>query len=478
MQLHDPLLLRITDRAESVFKILFFLYAAMTSNCITFGTALISAVMWPTFALGALLILNRVLHLRRYRTPYMWWLVALLGAGCVSVLINRQYDFKMNVVYMICWAFYFLLLYIQPDDRSVRDLHGEVRLFAWLYTAFTQIAVVVSIVMLFIGYSLHVTFEGGRLLGGFVDSRLYGMFIDPNAGATCAAVSCLLLTHATHVYRRVWQRILAVVCIFLDLFYIALSDSRTGRVVLLTAGSIYVLLYLLRRLRRHRTAPILALLGALIVGLSAFFAPALIKTGYNGCVRLWAENIDQSTDNPDSSDKDKQEIIDSMTVDRDYDLDADISNRRFSVWKSGLEIFAARPIFGTSYCGFTAFAREHLPETYIVNNDHIDMITFDNEPINVLVSTGLLGFVPLMIFALGILIFLIRFITVTPDEEYPWATAALAAVFGIAASALFRTAVFYYTSANAVLFWTLLGILAMISTKNKELLKQGDAYDA
>ncbi len=467
--------LSFTDRCETVFKCLFFLYAAMTFNCVTFGTPLISLVMWPTFALGALLILNRVWHLSRYRTPYMWWLVGLLGAACVSLACNLQYDLKMNVLYIITWAFYFLLLYVQPHERNEDTVKNEMRLFALVYTVVTEIAVIVSIGMMFAGYSVRVDFEGGRMLGGFVDSRLYGMFIDPNAGATCAAVAGLWMVHTMRSHRHVWQRILLAVGILLNLLYMALSDSRTGMVVALVVGFLYALLYLMRLLNGRRFMPLWALLGALVIGVGCFCAPTLVKKGYNAAVSVWATiQAEQSADadTPPLTEQEKQELIDSMTVHRDYDLSGDISNRRFSVWKSGVEIFAKRPLVGTTYTGFTDFARAHLPETYIVNNDHTDMITFDNEIINTMVSGGILSLIPLFVFAFGILLFLVRRIgLVEHADTYALVAAAFAAVCGIAASAMFRSAILYYISSNSVLFWGLLGNLAMVCRP----IKRGDA---
>ncbi len=460
-----------TDQCETVFKILFFLYATMSFNCVTFGTFVISLMMWPTFILGALLILNRVLHLKRYRTPYMWWLAALLVAACISFICNLQYDLRMNILYIVTWAFYFLLLYVQPHERNAAAFKKELHLFATLYTVVTEVAVIVSIGMLFAGYSVRVDFEGGRMLGGFVDSRLYGMFIDPNAGATCAAVAMFWLLHTMHRYQRVWQRAALGVGVALNLFYIALSDSRTGMVVLLVIAFVYTLLSLLRLWKQRRLAPLMALVSAAVIGLGCFCAPTLVKKGYNAAVSRWAVlQAEQSADGSDAplTEEEKQALIDSMTVHRDYDLSGDISNRRFSVWLSGVEIFLERPLFGTTYTGFTDFAREHLPETYIVNNDHMDMNTFDNEIINTMVSNGVLGLIPLFVFAFGIFIFLVRRVGTFKDEQtYRLATVGFAAVCGIAASAMFRSAILYYVSSNSVLFWALLGLLSMLCSAEK-----------
>ncbi len=452
----------VTDRLETVFKLLFFAYAALTFNCFTFGTPLISIVMWPTFLLGAALIVNRVLHLPRYRTPYLWWLVGLLAAGCLSVLLNYQYDFKLNVTYMVCWALYFLLLYIQPNDRTETDLKKELRLFAALFTVVAEISVLVSLVMMFTRYSLYVEYPGGVLLGGFVESRLYGLFTDPNAGATCAAIAALFLVHTMRLYRKWWQRTLCVVGIVCNLVYIALSDSRTGMVVSLVIGFLYTLCYLLRALHTRRFAVLFAILGAIIIGAGCFSMPRLIKTAYNQSVTLIVSQPDNDVDDEPMTDEEKQEIIESLTVQREYDLSGDISNRRFSIWQSGLEIFTTKPLFGTSYCGFTPYARQHLPETYIVNSDHPDMITFDNEVINVLVSNGIAGALPMLIFAvLAVMCVLKGILKPQFDRDMTLCTAAVA-VFAITASGMFRTAMFYYNSYLANLFWTFLGILVTL----------------
>ena len=52
---------------ELIFKLLFITYGFLQASSITFGNKIISVVLWPTIALGGLLILYRFLFFKKYK---------------------------------------------------------------------------------------------------------------------------------------------------------------------------------------------------------------------------------------------------------------------------------------------------------------------------------------------------------------------------------------------------------------------------
>ena len=149
-------------------------------------------------------------------------------------------------------------------------------------------------------------------------------------------------------------------------------------------------------------------------------------------------------------------------IDRGYDLSEDISNRRFDVWKSGIEVFThsgKNMIFGLSYCGFTEYAQENMPDTYIVNNDYAVMITLDNEILNIMIANGIFGIISAVAFVGYILVFVIvKYRKEKKDEKY-FVAIQLAILFPLACAAMFSSIMFYHFSPNAIMFWTVLGQL-------------------
>ena len=456
---------KFVNIAEPAFNILLLVYAFLGTNCITFGKSVISPVMWLTFLAGGILILNRVLHIKEYsRTPFEWLLVAFLVFGCVSLALNIKYDLKGNFLFLINWAFYFILLYVQNKNKTDVQAKKDFKILAFAFVIIVEIAVIVSIIMLFIGYSLREQLSNKQLLGGFVDSRLYGLFTDPNVGATSAVVATVLLIAGFISIKKKIVKIFAVVFSLLNFFYVALSDSRTGMVVAGVVGFVFSLLLLIRAFKEKRLSSLISVVLAFVIAGISAVAPYVIKISYNKAIEIRNEIILSKGDGAeDGNDKIKNEI-----VKRDYDLSGDISNRRFSVWQSGFEIWRSKPIFGTTYNGFTPYAKENMPQTYIVNNDYMDMITFDNEIINILVSNGICGLVVFMIFAVAIFVYLIMGIKYVKKENLTVFAAMFSISCAIAVSAMFRSAVIYYFSVNSIIFWAALGVMTVIIRRDKE----------
>ena len=70
----------------------------------------------------------------------------------------------------------------------------------------------------------------------------------------------------------------------------------------------------------------------------------------------------------------------------------DVSNGRLALWESSVEIWSASPILGTGYNSFLPFVREHVPQSYVINNSQGAYVSLHNEYINILVYQGVLGF--------------------------------------------------------------------------------------
>mgnify|MGYP000175836823 FL=1 len=51
-------------------------------------------------------------------------------------------------------------------------------------------------------------------------------------------------------------------------------------------------------------------------------------------------------------------------------MKGDISNQRFQLWASAIEVGLSRPLTGISFYGIVPYTEKNFPDTYIVNNDH------------------------------------------------------------------------------------------------------------
>lgn len=153
-------------------------------------------------------------------------------------------------------------------------------------------------------------------------------------------------------------------------------------------------------------------------------------------------------------------------VKRNYSLEGDISNRRFDLWKSAVEVALSRPLTGTSFPGIVPYAKENLPDTYIVNNDHWDYSTMDNEVLNVFVSQGFPGLLILAVLVAAVLKYIFSRIWKLDKAEFHRALILLICIIMLTASSMFQATMFYQNSTDANMFWMFLGYLIFMLKDN------------
>lgn len=502
------------SQAEIVFKLWFYLYVILSTCNLTYGKEIISICMWPMLLLGAGLVLYRLVHIKEYvRMPNLWILILLFVSYLFSMAANLQYESKKGLVTMVFWVLYFGILYAFRDSDSQERVRKEFHLMAAVHILYALVMTLISLGMMAVGYSSsYIDKSNGNyeVCSGFHDGRLWGAFQDPNLGAiVCCTAIALCIYFMGKKKEKLWKAAFSV-CILLFLFYIAFSDSRNGLVSIGAGMAAYAFLRGYYRERRWKKQWI-NLAAAVLVGAICFFLPEGIKYSYNYAVgqqiQQQAEQTktaqNQSSANKSSSSSSSAKKSGSANkssgstgsssgsgkssasgkktttsktpaapVKRNYSLEGDISNRRFDLWKSAVEVGLSRPLTGTSFPGIVPYAKENLPDTYIVNNDHWDYSTMDNEILNVFVSQGFPGLLILAVLVIALIRYVFARIWKLEKGDFAAAQVLLTCIVMLSASSMFQATMFYQNSTDANMFWMFLGYLVFmlkeIPAKNSE----------
>ena len=137
-----------------------------------------------------------------------------------------------------------------------------------------------------------------------------------------------------------------------------------------------------------------------------------------------------------------------------------------------MEVGLSRPLTGTSFPGIVPYAKENLPDTYIVNNDHWDYSTMDNEILNVFVSQGFPGLLILAVLVIALIRYVFARIWKLEKGDFAAAQVLLTCIVMLSASSMFQATMFYQNSTDANMFWMFLGYLVFmlkeIPAKNSE----------
>lgn len=466
---------------ERVFITLFFAYAVLGSNNITYGNSIISYVMWPTLVLGCGLGLYRLIHFKSYKkmTGILAMIGMLISIG-ISTLVNYKYALKDNLVFCLYWFLFFFVLYAveagKPFDRVKKDF----QYIGLIFLIYISLGVIASLIQMEMGYGKKITVGGSvsvyDFYAGFSIGRLWGIFINPNNGAVSAAIAMVLALYFMEKSKGILIKIVPIVDMILLLLYIALSDSRTGAVCLGVTFGCYVLLKLLYKGRSKKKGKkllhnLVSIAVAVAVVITGFFLPRETKDVYNDVAIKIAQYKqdklnEERLENMDPENPDLEVIeVKPIVVNRGYDLSGDVSNRRLDAWNSAVEVFVSSPkmlILGASFKGFTQYALENMPDTYIVNNSYGRFTTLDNEIFNIMDAQGLIGLGTLLWLLICLFVTLIKSILKVSAEQRQLVIVLASVVFGLAASAMFCSVMFYHFSQNTVLFWVALGGLMYV----------------
>ena len=96
LKIFDKKTIKIT---ETIFKILFFIYAATSYCSVTYGHPVISFLMWPTLLLGGIVLLQRLVMFKEYKNmPILLPCIAFTLCMAISILANLTYGLKLNII--------------------------------------------------------------------------------------------------------------------------------------------------------------------------------------------------------------------------------------------------------------------------------------------------------------------------------------------------------------------------------------------
>lgn len=464
---------------ETVFKYMFLTLTLFSFNNLFAGHSVQKYFVAIVAVFGAVLVCYRLFNAKKYIRFYGFPLLILfLISYLISTVVNYKYGISENIQAITWMTFHFAILY--PTDVTGTK-EKEDKTYVGLLTYFMvyiALANIVSIGMLFAGYGKTALDSATGNMTGFVWGRLWGVYSDPNFGSVlciAALLGCLYFLRKPNV--KVWVKVLLVLDIMLSLSYIAFSDSRTGLVSLLITLLFYsyIALKSCNKIKfKFGLKQMFCIAAACIIAFAGAASLVLIRNTYNAAVVMIHEHkmpdenpTEQGDELPDESGNDTSDDLPEEpptgTIDRTgNELDQDISNRRFALWASGIEVWSKAPIFGVSHRNIVSFALANVPDTYLVNNDRIgDFNSTHNAYVDVLLSQGIVGAVIFLVFFVIILCLVFRSMFFLKNNEKctPENLLSLGLILTFAVSACFILEIVYINTAGAFLFWMSLGRL-------------------
>lgn len=457
---------KIFNYSELLFKILFLFYGLFSFNSFLAHTKIISITLYLTLFFAGIVLMYRIVNYKYFINNKLLWIAFLFALSyAVSFLLNLEYKSFNGVKTFIFMGMEFCLLLATDSRKNFEVKKRETELILKIFSAYMFIAAFASIILMFTSYGKITTRNNASIISGFVWGRLWGVFTDPNYASVLSVSAIIILLYFIITDHKKIIKVVNFINLLLQLMYIAFSDSRTGLVTLMVASAIFTYFYFVskhisaNRLIKNAVSVLLAL----IIGATSFAAVKIAQKTYNCIVIRIEESKPVSDDKPNLPDIDK--------IGREQDIENDISNRRFALWKSAIETFKIKPIFGISFDNLLNFVEKNQPKTYLVNNGQGKFNNYHNMLFNVLAGQGTVG---ILIFIVLIILSVIsavkKLVLVYGKKEWHFYTMIFSILVGASASAMFLSDIIYAISVNMMLFWYLLGVIT--SDYNSKAIKE------
>ena len=464
-------------KAVAVYVSLFLLYLLIgriipVANLL--ATSAANTLLSSAFAgIGALLVLADLLTDRYLFRSRNWWALLLFAVSMgISMVTNLRYGFGSNVKTMVWTCIQFFLLYCLVcrfgSENSRVFLSRLLFALSLLWTLFVLFSIVQYALQT--GYRIFDYNAGYSKRQGFVDNRLFGVFLDPNFAAITSLCVIFIWVYFLEIRKAAWERVLCVLMIAIHASYIILSGSRTILICLFGATLVKTVLSV-RNLCLKKQLTVGRSVGTVLIALAAV---SIIFFGlYTGGKKALAQlpvlceplrSMNQSQILQPEAEKDptrptrpgQQDDYDADEVFHREDVKEDnILNNRAQIWQSYLEsLHGSKWIFGLSPRNALAYIRDNYPDNYIAqtgysaHSDYIALISY----------TGLSGVACALLFAVlaALQIFRTFFGKQPMDPFYIMALTIFAAliVFGIP-----FMEIYFSNSLTAALFWIMASVV-------------------
>ncbi|MGX7112126.1 O-antigen ligase family protein [Gemella cuniculi] len=310
------------------------------------------------------------------------YLILFFIFNVLTCILVANYGYSTNIKNIVVFIIYFFAIF--PMFKLFRaELNKKIYYtFFYVIAVLNTIGVSISIAQFILlkGYRVH-DYRGKIIRQGFVESRLFGIFADPNyLSITSLIVIIFLIVNLKKIKKN--YTVLTWIAILLNYIYVVLSGSRTAYICLMIVSLVYAIMLFYRKEYPKTLLKVIAVLAIVFFSYKSIGLAGVQYLSYN-----------------------KEELIkhqgklnneNNLSLERTDTSEDNISNNRFTIWKSTLNFVPKRPVLGYSSGNWYEIAKKYNSEEYIVKEHYFA----HNGYIEILFYNGVVGFLIMAIFIL------------------------------------------------------------------------------
>lgn len=447
---YEPLLQKI----RHVYIVIFVVYLLL-SRIVPFVNLIsqsVNAVIYGALAVSGALILaaDFLMTFSVFKSTENKILLAFLLVCVISSIINIEYGITNNIKTLAWMAIQFFVLFSFVNMNEKEEMNATVTTVMKVSAAVMLAAVLISIGQFILHIGYVVDFSEYPRRQGFVDSRLFGVFTDPNYAAVTSLTVIIFCWYLFKNTENKKLRIYYVVNIVFQMLYVVLSGSRTAMIE--GAMLAFIMVFFSSRnsgvfMRINHVNIKAAINGAIAAGLSVLLILAIQSS------MLSISEVSESIKIKINTNYHE----DTLTLERDDVKKDDISNGRLRIWKDAVEISSDHRLFGLSPRNLSSYAKANYPDSFLAVKGY----EAHNGYLAVLVGSGVIGSLVIIAFIVYMLKHIVQYIIGMKKREYDNEFILLISVlFTIAVSAFLLLDIFFVNTYGTAVFWLFFGCLA------------------
>lgn len=473
------------NKLESIFKYIYLIHIILACNVFYVESSIMRLSSLMVVLLGSIILLKRLVNWKKYKDNLNFWLYVLFVLSyCVSCLFTFKYGFYTNAKILMWMCFQIFILYMFDSKSDCVSDKKCLNVLFNILVLLTTLMSFIGIAMLFAQYTSFKTLRDGSslLIGVAFWGRLYGVFTDANYGAVLCVCSIVATLFLAIRCKNLIIKIFYFLSIAINFAHIAFSASRTGLVTLCVSVGIFTIAYIYtinKKILRSLCGGLLAVLicyfgikGSTylynnfnIVNNTQITVSEKTSSGHKDTLKSKKISSSKKSENKasSSSENNKASIsassIDKVKIGRQSELNGDISNRRFDLWKNAVQVFESSPVVGISFGNYIPYVTDKLPDCYMINNDGDVFAAFHNMFFDLLASQGIIGILIFLTIVLRTICFIFKNFLKLNFEDQATCICLFSICIAIAASSMFVSDILYINNQCTVLFWLFLGYL-------------------
>lgn len=387
----------------------------------------------------------------------------------LSVVLNLPNNFLKNLQMVANLALVFYMGYGLQRESAPENLALFKRL-ARILVGMTFFLSAVTVALYFL--NIHIVHFSGRYCGVYSNPNLSGFAANFSLMATF-----FLLFDWPNLRRRI--RVLYVMQLVLQSIVVMLSNSRSAFICYAVFFIVLLVLLIGNRLRGRwllRLLTVALISGGILALTTGIFKAAQLAT-YTANTALHDQLLGDDVRTPK-----KLQPNDGLSID-EYIFEPDEFSRdetgdqsahiRWDVIVAGWQTFLTQPVLGVSPGDVVSRVCADHPDTFLGN---IQDGGLHNSYLQVLVASGVIGFLCMLTFAVGCVHKFIRGVKAIGSNRtaFRYQSVSMAMLVSMAVFFLFESSMLYAVGLPAVLFWLLLGHMMDMATRPRAYLAQFD----